>query len=114
MATAHPSYTVERLAPLLRTIADALGGDVEELAKFERWALLVTGSMLVAGRESAASLEFELARARADLVATADLAQMGPLEPLRVARREWLTTLLELIEANVEQSVVVNYRVAAA
>jgi hypothetical protein len=113
MATAQGTYTFERLAPLLRTISDALGHETAQLETFERWALLVTGSMLVAGQESRASLELELARARADLVATADLAQLGPLEPLREARREWLTTLLELIEANVEQSVVVNYRAAA-
>jgi hypothetical protein len=116
-----PTQTAARLAPLLDRISEALGPEAHELETFERWALLVTESLLAAGRDSRSALLEELQRSRAALLELCTgeflgFSATGRIELMRSCRREWLTTLLELVESFVEEpqgSVIVNLRLAA-
>ncbi len=115
-----PTQTAARLAPLLQRISDALGPEAHELETFERWALLITESLLAAGRDSRSALLEELQRSRAALMELCTgefvgFSATGRIELMRSCRREWLSTLLELVESLVEapRSVIVDFRMAA-
>ncbi len=94
--------THERLSPMLYRITETLKDNPEELHAFERWAVAVLQGLVAAAGEGDAPLKrvlmdlgHELADLQRDLSA---IHVTGRSQVRRMCRREWLTTLIELVD----------------
>lgn len=94
--------THERLSPLLDRITEALKDNPDELRAFERWAVAVLQNLATAAAEGDAPLKallmdlwHELADLQRDMTA---IHVTGRSQVRRMCRREWLTTLIELVD----------------
>lgn len=97
----------QRLVETLQRISVALGPTPEQHAIFETWALQQLQALVNAETESRGALQWQALQLRQEYLElqrtlSIGIASTGRAEVLRIARREWLEAVLDLVDCLVE------------
>lgn len=104
------SPTHQRLVETLNRISVVLGATPEQHAIFETWALQQLKALVNAEKESRQALQWQALQFRQEYLElqqalSIGIASTGRTEMLRLARREWLEAVLDLVDSLVEPRV---------
>jgi hypothetical protein len=100
--------TQHQLIDTLNRIGNVLSANPEQHATFERWALLQLRLLVNAEKESRQALVWQAMEFRQEYLElqhelSMGIAVTGRTELLRSARREWLESVLALVEGLLEE-----------
>ncbi|MFT3708808.1 MAG: hypothetical protein QM817_14255 [Archangium sp.] len=99
----------QRLTDAMSRISAVLGANPEQHATFEKWALQKLNQLLSAQRDSRKSLQWQAMEFRQEYLElqkelSTGITVTGRTELVRAARKEWLSSLLEFLDAVLERA----------